>query len=767
MNPDFMDYQMDIDDPTITSPQAMSQPTCPYRPTADTPNALAAFQSGWPHNPHLDPSGQSFGSPSNPGGVYWAGMSPHSPSRLDPTSGGPSHQLSHSGRPGSAPRYSLTPFNRTPDFASNQQRFLHPEDNNSNRHPMPRMPDMDRFHNSSESRHGGSQNAGPMPTLPDFSASDEATQRRNEFMQAQMARSQQEAQANRNPRQPPTLTVQSTFFPTHLPQPVFTSNRSPSNFQGLQGSRAHTFQYGSRSIPGPLPAQAPPRQASQFEQEQRRAWIHEANLASDYGDDSDDDSLDSFNARLDQRERELGLPPSQTRHAPAAAHGHRRPAMSSSEGEERELAMERSRAARRAAVAAAKLVASPAALASLERVELSSLSGDDRNCIICYNEFGIKNPDGNIECAVRLPKCKHIFGDHCLKHWLKDSDSCPYCRDKLPSEPKKSHAEEMRRLFALNRPSGAPRHGAPITSAERAAAYAAMENRHLGQAAFLQSPQMQSQLHALYLLEAQGRAHVENAALEQSEHLLRHSMQRQEEWNGMHPTHYSRLGPDHESRRRNRQRVSAMRNASLNATANANANNSGSGGAARYSLPPTNLREHSSGSGSSPTTNPANSSSGGPGAGAGAGASANASANSNPNPRNPAITNRNIFDAANTVAAVLGQPRSVTPHPSVLESSGTAPSAPVSASASQAGPGRRSSLPAAAAGDPHAPIRTPARDAAREQLLGLRPLQALEQTPSPPSSSSSSSRPGSGGDRDGDRDGAGDAMMAQMSAVDR
>lgn len=54
-------------------------------------------------------------------------------------------------------------------------------------------------------------------------------------------------------------------------------------------------------------------------------------------------------------------------------------AVSSAEGEERELAMERSRAARRAAVAAAKLVASPAALASLEQVDLSTLTGDDRS----------------------------------------------------------------------------------------------------------------------------------------------------------------------------------------------------------------------------------------------------------------------------------------------------------------------------------------------------------------------------------------------------
>jgi hypothetical protein len=73
-------------------------------------------------------------------------------------------------------------------------------------------------------------------------------------------------------------------------------------------------------------------------------------------------------------------------------------------------------------------------------------------CIICYNEFGVKNPDGFIECPVRLPKCKHIFGDRCLKQWLQDSDSCPYCRDKLPSEPKRNQQQDdVRRLIAQSR----------------------------------------------------------------------------------------------------------------------------------------------------------------------------------------------------------------------------------------------------------------------------------------------------------------------------
>ncbi len=67
--------------------------------------------------------------------------------------------------------------------------------------------------------------------------------------------------------------------------------------------------------------------------------------------------------------------------------------MSSYEGEERELIMERNRAARRAAVAAAKLVASPAAIASLEQVDLSSLTGDDRSeCnLACFPIYRNRN----------------------------------------------------------------------------------------------------------------------------------------------------------------------------------------------------------------------------------------------------------------------------------------------------------------------------------------------------------------------------------------
>lgn len=53
--------------------------------------------------------------------------------------------------------------------------------------------------------------------------------------------------------------------------------------------------------------------------------------------------------------------------------------------------------------------------------------------MICYLEFGAPNQDGLCESAVRLPKCRHIFGDNCLRRWLQESARCPYCRDRLPS----------------------------------------------------------------------------------------------------------------------------------------------------------------------------------------------------------------------------------------------------------------------------------------------------------------------------------------------
>ncbi|KAH8676017.1 hypothetical protein BX600DRAFT_508197 [Xylariales sp. PMI_506] len=87
-----------------------------------------------------------------------------------------------------------------------------------------------------------------------------------------------------------------------------------------------------------------------------------------------------------------------------------------------------------------KRIASRGAIASLESVKISDLPEKERTCIICYNDFGTDTPEGINEAPLRLPKCKHVFGDHCIKKWFEESDSCPYCRDKLPSEsPYRNH----------------------------------------------------------------------------------------------------------------------------------------------------------------------------------------------------------------------------------------------------------------------------------------------------------------------------------------
>ncbi|PMB65880.1 E3 ubiquitin-protein ligase ATL6 [Beauveria bassiana] len=81
-------------------------------------------------------------------------------------------------------------------------------------------------------------------------------------------------------------------------------------------------------------------------------------------------------------------------------------------------------------------VVSREALQGLLDVIVDDLAKGDRTCMICYNEYGTRSPEDVIEKPLRLPKCKHVFGDRCILKWFEDSDSCPYCRDKLQSEPK-------------------------------------------------------------------------------------------------------------------------------------------------------------------------------------------------------------------------------------------------------------------------------------------------------------------------------------------
>ncbi|KAM0437733.1 hypothetical protein ACHAPT_002098 [Fusarium lateritium] len=134
-------------------------------------------------------------------------------------------------------------------------------------------------------------------------------------------------------------------------------------------------------------------------------------------------------------------------------HGMYSPGGSDSSGEAAEDSVIRHMQLMRGAVST-KMVASKTTLRSLESIKIEDVPEADRSCVICYNDYGVETPEGICEAPLRLPKCGHIFGDHCIKKWLEDSDSCPYCRDKLHSEPKPHASASTRAFMNLMRSQG-------------------------------------------------------------------------------------------------------------------------------------------------------------------------------------------------------------------------------------------------------------------------------------------------------------------------
>lgn len=70
-------------------------------------------------------------------------------------------------------------------------------------------------------------------------------------------------------------------------------------------------------------------------------------------------------------------------------------------------------------------------IAQLESISTDDLAEHERSCPICYNDYGVEGPEGTNEAPLRLKKCKHVFGDHCIKKWLGQKDCCPYCRETV------------------------------------------------------------------------------------------------------------------------------------------------------------------------------------------------------------------------------------------------------------------------------------------------------------------------------------------------
>ncbi|GAA5823524.1 hypothetical protein JCM11251_000667 [Rhodosporidiobolus azoricus] len=68
----------------------------------------------------------------------------------------------------------------------------------------------------------------------------------------------------------------------------------------------------------------------------------------------------------------------------------------------------------------------------LPRVEITQelLDADSiTTCGICLDSFSLS------ETAIALPKCHHIYHQDCLVPWLKNSGTCPTCRDALVPQP--------------------------------------------------------------------------------------------------------------------------------------------------------------------------------------------------------------------------------------------------------------------------------------------------------------------------------------------
>ncbi|KAL7940259.1 hypothetical protein V8C42DRAFT_338072 [Trichoderma barbatum] len=83
-----------------------------------------------------------------------------------------------------------------------------------------------------------------------------------------------------------------------------------------------------------------------------------------------------------------------------------------------------------------KRAASLAAPQPLRRISIENLPVDERVCRICYDDYGVSSAEGIQEQPVQLLGCEHVFGDRCMKRWMRKSKTCPYCRNKLTHKRK-------------------------------------------------------------------------------------------------------------------------------------------------------------------------------------------------------------------------------------------------------------------------------------------------------------------------------------------
>ncbi|KAI2624365.1 hypothetical protein GGR54DRAFT_655119 [Hypoxylon sp. NC1633] len=246
-----------------------------------------------------------------------------------------------------------------------------------------------------------------------------------------------------NPIQPPLATgqgLQTHSFPQNSRSTQQPGRHSPSAFVRQMSEAAESSSGRNDSSSSQSSSPSPPRRAAAMPQttemaseatisEQTRANAIRSRrglprLPSTDSNWSSDDDSDSDAVALRLLEAAAGGPVAEER---LRAHQIMRGA------------------------AAGKRVASKKALTSLESVTISDLPENERTCVICYNDYGVETPEGISEAPLRLPKCKHVFGDHCIKKWFEESDSCPYCRDKVHSEPQFRHVVSAHNVYRFIR----------------------------------------------------------------------------------------------------------------------------------------------------------------------------------------------------------------------------------------------------------------------------------------------------------------------------
>eukprot|EP00547_Thalassionema_nitzschioides_P018262 CAMPEP_0194252864 /NCGR_PEP_ID=MMETSP0158-20130606/28620_1 /TAXON_ID=33649 /ORGANISM="Thalassionema nitzschioides, Strain L26-B" /LENGTH=359 /DNA_ID=CAMNT_0038990393 /DNA_START=106 /DNA_END=1182 /DNA_ORIENTATION=+ len=62
-----------------------------------------------------------------------------------------------------------------------------------------------------------------------------------------------------------------------------------------------------------------------------------------------------------------------------------------------------------------------------------------KDCIICVEPLAIN------QTAVQLPSCGHLFHETCALMWLENHNSCPYCRQELPTDDADYERERVHR----------------------------------------------------------------------------------------------------------------------------------------------------------------------------------------------------------------------------------------------------------------------------------------------------------------------------------